>query len=73
MSIATLSVINRRLLPYKVGLCKGKGYFYFFDHEDSPHFRADSIPSVYTCHLRDLTVDEWVAHAVDAIAKAELA
>jgi len=46
---------------------KGLGYFYFIGNEDAPVGIEECIPSIYSNHLRDMTIEEYVDHVADAI------
>jgi hypothetical protein len=67
----TLNAVNRALaaLGHKEKLVKGNGYFYFIEGDSAWWYST----SVYTFHLNDLTVEQWVAeHAekrADALAR----
>lgn len=69
MTAATLNKVNEALVEHGVELVKGDGYFYFADLDASPHFRADSIPSVFSNVLRCMTLEEWVHYAEDHMTK----
>jgi hypothetical protein len=62
MMRATINKVNAavraKLGTDNIGLVKGNGYFYF-DGIGLSWYRS----SVYTCHLTDLTVEQWVAEA----------
>ena len=59
MTAPTIAKINAAIAKHGIEIVKGNGYFWFFGEID--------IPSVYTCHLRDLTLEQWVQHVEDAI------
>lgn len=67
MTAATINRINAAIEKHGVMICKGDGYFFFADLDDSPDFNADKIESVYTCHLRALSLEDWVEHVEDAL------
>lgn len=71
MTAATINKINRELAPHGVALARGVGYFYFYDLDGSPNFYADHIPSVFSCHLRAMSLEDWIDHAVRHIARAK--
>ena len=62
---ATLPAINRAIQAHGVELVKGQGYFYFSDLTDD--FLADLIPSVYSKHIRCMSLGDWVAHVKTAL------
>lgn len=68
MTGTTLKTINLHIADFGVELIKGKGYFYFADITDKPV--ADTIPSVYTCHLRSMTLMQWYEYVEQAITSA---
>lgn len=71
MTQATYRKVNMAIAKQGVELVKGYGYHYFADIEGSPHYRADSIPSVYDGgFLRSMTLEQWIEHVEDALAKA---
>ena len=52
---------------FPVSMYKGMGYFYFIGNEDAPVGIEEYIPSIYSNHLRDMTIEEYVDHVADAI------
>ena len=62
MTAATINKINKEISDLGVEIVKGYGYFYFADLPASDDFNADVIDSVWSCHLRCMTLEEWVAH-----------
>ena len=63
--MTTLKTINKAIATYGVELVKGNGYFYFAD--TTSENVADSIPSVYSMHLRGMSLDQWVNHVSEAL------
>lgn len=72
MTAATISKINAGIAQHNVEVVKGNGYFYFADLENSPTYYADEIKSVCSCHLRCMSLEEWIAYVNEAIAKVEV-
>ena len=66
MTTPTIAKINAAIAKHGIEIVKGNGYFWFFGEVES-HPGSIDIPSVYTCHLRDLTLEQWVQHVEDAI------
>ena len=62
MTAATITKINKAIAHRGVEVVKGNGYFYFADLPNAPEYNADHIPSVYSCHLRCMSLEEWVVH-----------
>lgn len=59
MAAATIAKINAGIAQYGVEIVKGNGYFYFAELDD--RFVAQ-IPSVYSCHLRCMSLEDWIEH-----------
>ena len=68
MTHPTINKINASISRHGVGLHKGVGYFYFYDLEGAHTYNADKIPSVYSCTLRCMSLEHWVAHVEQALA-----
>ncbi len=62
MTAPTIAKINAAIAQLGVEVVKGNGYFYFADLPGAPEYNADRIPSVYSCHLRCMSLEEWVIH-----------
>ncbi|QNN99820.1 hypothetical protein P67b_00061 [Ruegeria phage Tedan] len=63
MTRATVRGVNRRIAGRQIEMVKGHGYFYFMPTPDCPlDLDLPEVDSVYTCHITDLTVEQWVAH-----------
>lgn len=60
MTAATITKINAAIEKHGVEIVKGNGYFYFADIGEA--FVADKIASVWSCHLRCMTLEQWVSH-----------
>lgn len=60
MTAATIKKINAAIAKHGVEIVKGNGYFYFAD--TGAEFVADSVSSVYSCHLRCMTLEKWVEY-----------
>ena len=69
MTAATITKINAAIADTGVEVVKGDGYFYFADTGEA--FVADNVPSVWSSHLRCMTLEGWIAHVTDAIAAAK--
>ena len=65
MTLATINNINKSIAKHGVEVVRGKGYFYFADIGDK--YVADTIPSVYSFHLRCMTLEKWVCYVENAI------
>jgi len=61
----TIGRINAAIAKHGIEIVKGNGYFWFADVSTAD--RYIDIPSVYTCRLRDLTLEQWVQHVEDAL------
>lgn len=61
MTSPTINKINAAIAKHGVEIVRGNGYFYFIGPE------AEKIPSIYTCHLRDLTLQEYINHVEGSI------
>lgn len=73
MTKLTTRKVNTELRKagYKLALCQGSGYLYFYvpDEFGSEWLESDNNTdtySVYTCWLNQLTLAEWMEHAKDA-------
>lgn len=62
MTQATIRKINDAISKHGVEIVKGDGYFYFADLSNSPDYNADHISSVYSCFLRCMSLESWIAH-----------
>ena len=73
MPATTINNINKALadkgLPFEI--VKGDCYFWFAALDAAPMGSEDKITSIYSNHLRGMTVAEYVAHVSDAIQPAE--
>lgn len=67
MTTATINRINAAIAGHGVEIVKGAGYFYFADLEGAPDYNADRIASVYSAHLRCMSLEGWIAHVKDAL------
>lgn len=67
MTAATVNKINAALAKHGVEVVKGKGYFYFADLPEAPTYHAQHVASVFSTTLRCMSLEEWIAHAEDAI------
>lgn len=67
MTVATLRKINEKIADLGVEVVKGNGYFYFADLGEE--FVADDVPSVWSNHLRCMTLEQWVDHVKSALNK----
>lgn len=65
MTAPTIAKINAAIAKHGIEIVKGNGYFWFDDVSERETYT--DIPSVMTCHLRDLTLEQWVQHVEDAI------
>ena len=65
MTTPTIAKINAAIAKHGIEIVKGNGYFWFDDLFARETYK--DVPSVYTCHLRDLTLEQWVQHVEDAI------
>ena len=58
----TLRAINADLAPRDIMLCKGEGYFYFAQRDDSPAPAMSTLPrSVFVYRLNQLSHADWLA------------
>lgn len=64
MTVATNNKVNEAIKGFGVELVKGNGYFYFADIGEE--FVAHKIDSIYSTTMRCMTVEDYVAHVVDA-------
>lgn len=69
MPRTTIRAINEAIAPHGVFLAKGPGYFYFMGAAGAPAGIEGYLPSVYTTRLTDLSLDDWVAHVEDGVAR----
>ncbi len=73
MTTATINRVNAALkaanLP--IYICKGDCYFWFGAEAGAPDNIEDFIGSIYSNHLRDLTVEEYVAHVKQGVDEFE--
>jgi hypothetical protein len=65
MPVTTIKNINAAIEHHNVEICKGTGYFYFAPLPGAPNHLDDLIPSIYTCHLRDMSVQQYVDYVED--------
>jgi hypothetical protein len=65
MTLATIKKVNAAIEKFGVEIVKGNGYFYFADIGDA--YVSDNIESVYSCHLRCMTVEQWLSYVESAI------
>jgi hypothetical protein len=69
MTAPTINRINAALaakdLPFEI--VRGAGYFYFAATEGAPYM--DEIKSVYSMHLRAMSLEEYVDHVQEAVDK----
>lgn len=71
MTAATLNKINAEIAKHGVELVKGEGYFWFAALEGAPMGVEDRVPSVWTCHLRSMSLEQWVGHVETALKETE--
>lgn len=70
MTAATITKINAAIAKHGVAIHKDQsGYFYFYDLGEA--FIADKIKTVWSYHLRCMTLEDWVAYVETALACAE--
>ena len=70
MTAATIRGVNAAIAHRNVEMVRGHGYFYFMPLEDAPiDLEIPEIESVYSCHLRDLSKEQWVEHVEDFFQK----
>lgn len=63
MSAATLNKINAAISKHHVEVIRGEGYFYFQDLPTAgEEFPAQRIASVWSAHLRCMSLEDWIAH-----------
>lgn len=61
-----------RKAGYKLALCQGRGYLYFYVPEDhgalwlACEARGEPTHSVYVNTLNQLSLEQWIDHAKDA-------
>ncbi|MCA0944514.1 hypothetical protein LCM08_06295 [Salipiger pacificus] len=70
MTAATVNKINAGIRHHDVEVVKGDGYFYFAALTDEAQTSADAIPSVYSCHLRCMSLEDWIDHVEIALKDA---
>ena len=66
MTAPTIKKINDILASDGVEIVKCRGYFCFVDTGEA--YIAQHIPVVFVMRLRDMSLEDWVAHARDHIA-----
>lgn len=75
MTAATINRVNDALkaadLP--IYISKGDCYFWFGGDENAPSGIEEYIGSIYSNHIRDLTVEEYVAHVKQGVAEFDSA
>ncbi len=69
MTAPTFNTINASIARHGVELVKGGGYFYFAALDGAPAGIEDAIPSVYSIHLRAMSLEQWIAHVEEAVQK----
>lgn len=69
MTAPTLRKINAAIAKHRIEIVKGDGYFYFAALEGAEPGIEEAIASVYSCHLRALSLDEWISHVEEGVAK----
>lgn len=65
MSVTTIKNVNAAIAHYNVEMVKGTGYFYFAPLPGAPNHLDDLIPSIYSNHLRDMSIQQYVDHVED--------
>jgi len=71
MTRPTINNINAALKEAKlpIYISRGLGYLWFGAEDGAPMGIEDSVPSIYSCHLTDMTVEQYVDHVKEGCAK----
>jgi hypothetical protein len=69
MTAATINKINSAIAKHGVEVVKGEGYFYFAALPGAPMGVEDCIDSVYSNVLRCMSLENWIEHAENGVAK----
>ena len=71
MTAPTINRVNAALtsagLPLEI--VRGKGYFWFAATDGAPMGVEDYVDSLWFCQLRCMSVEQYVAHVTDGVAK----